>query len=360
MTAGTGAQATAEAAAEATADAARPSVPAYAIVGCLTIDSVVSANGDLIHRTCGGNSLWAAVGAHIWDQRVGIVARAGVDYPSECLGEIAKSVDLSGLRRLPGLHPVHVAFAYRPDGSRSRRIPNDVFATIPESLRLDFIDDTEDDVRYLSGTPTPDDIPSAWLSDVEAAHLPALLVQSHRELITALRRGRPSRLITVDSPWYERRNTTSDADVDILREIDAVLPSEDDLMLFRPDMPLVEAARELIAYGAPAVVVKLASAGSIVLDTSGEITHVPAYPARTLDPTGAGDSFCGGFLVGLRETRDLVQATLYGTVAASFVVEDRHAIPVFAVPRSAAEERLKVISERVRRGVTGDPRRTNG
>jgi sugar/nucleoside kinase (ribokinase family) len=334
-------------------------VPGYAILGCLTMDSVVSASGDLIHRTCGGNALWAAVGAHIWDHRVGIVARAGIDYPAECLGKIAEAVDLRGLRRLAGQHPIHVAFAYRPDGSRSRRIPDELLATIPEDFRADFIDDTHDDARYLSGTPTPDDIPPAWLTGVEATHLPALLVESHRELITALRRGRPSRLITVDSPWYERRNTTSEAHVDILREIDAVLPSEDDLMLFRPDVTLVEAARELIAYGARAVVVKLGSAGSIVLDGSGEMTHVPAYPARTVDPTGAGDSFCGGFLVGLRETHDLIQATLYGTVAASFVVEDRHAIPVFRVRRSAAEERLAAISGRVRQGITGDPRRTH-
>ena len=269
-----------------------------------------------------------------------------------------KSVDLRGLRELSGPHPVHVAFSYRPDGSRSRQIPDHLLSAMPEDLRADFIDDTHDDARYLTATPSPDDIPEDWLNEVDATHLPALLIQSHRELIGALRRARPNRLITVDSPWYDRRDSASDANVDLLRLTDAVLPSEDDLTLFRPHTPLIEAATELIAYGAPAVVVKLAGAGSIVLDASGEVSHVPAYPARMIDPTGAGDSFCGGFLVGLHETRDVVQAALYGTVAASFVVEERRAIPLFTVPRSAAEERLEAITSRIRRGITSDPRRT--
>jgi sugar/nucleoside kinase (ribokinase family) len=332
-------------------------IPAYAIVGCLTMDSVVSANGDVIVRTCGGNSLWASVGAHIWDSRIGIVARAGTDYPADCLGKIAEAVDLRGLRRLDVPHPIHVAFAYRPDGSRTRDIPEAVLSALPDNLREDFVDDTHDDERYLSATPTPRDIPPTWLTGVEAAHLPALLVESHHELINSLRRARPSRLITVDSPWYERRNTTSDAHVGILRQVDAVLPSEDDLLLFRPSVPLLEAARALIAYGATAVVVKLGSAGCIVVDRSGDVTHVAAYPARAVDPTGAGDSFCGGFLVGLRETGDLVQAALYGTVSASFVVEERHAISAFAIPRSTAEQRLRAIAGGVRRGITRDPRR---
>ena len=104
--------------------------------------------------------------------------------------------------------------------------------------------------------------------------------------------------------------------------------------------------------GARAAVVKLGANGCIVVDAHAQFTHVPAYPSRTVDPTGAGDSFCGGFLVGLRETRDLVRAALYGTVAASFVVEERTAVPVFAVSRASAEERLAMIADGVRPGIT--------
>lgn len=284
--------------------------PHVAIIGCLTVDSVVTASGELPPGTCGGNSLYAAVGA------------------------------------------------YEHDGTRTRRIPDRTIGGIPEALRASFVDDTHDDARYLSATPTVEEIPAPWLASIRAVHLPPLLISSHRELIGALRVAMPGRLITVDSPWYDRRHATSTAHVDILSQIDAVLPSEEDLALFLPGVPLVAAARRLVEYGARAAVVKVGAAGSVVVDGSGEMTHVPAYPAHAVDPTGAGDSFCGGFLVGLRETGDLTRAALYGTVAASFVVEALAAIPVFEVQRAEADARLAVIEPLVRRDITDDPRGT--
>ncbi|HTC85076.1 MAG TPA: carbohydrate kinase family protein [Candidatus Acidoferrum sp.] len=340
-------------------EAASASSPRYVVVGCLTTDSVVTATGELIRRSCGGNALYAAVGVHIWDRSVGIVARTGSDYPTGCLGEVGARVDLGGLRHIPGPHPIHVAFAYRPDGSRVRRIPDDVLATIPAEIRSDFVDTTGDDARYLSGTPSPADIPPAWLADVEAVHLPALLVQSHAALVDALRTVRPDRLITVDTPWLDLRNGTSSLHPEILEQANVVLPSEDDLALLMPRVPLLDAARRLIDNGARAVVVKLGPSGSIVVDGRGVISHVPAYPASAVDPTGAGDSFCGGFLVGLRETGDLVQAAIQGTVSASFVVEDRHAIPVFDITRTSAEDRRTTIEAGVRRDISADPRRSH-
>jgi ribokinase len=112
----------------------------------------------------------------------------------------------------------------------------------------------------------------------------------------------------------------------------------------------------LLDHGARAVVVKIGAYGSLVVGPGREVTHVPAYPAAVVDPTGAGDSFCGGFLVGLQETGDLVQAALYGTVAASFVVEAEHAIPVLGITREQAAARLAMVQDRPV-PVSGDPRR---
>ena len=283
------------------------------MVGCLTTDSVVTATGELIRKSCGGNALYGAVGVHVWDPECRHRRPYRERLPTGCLGEIGAEVNLGGLRRIPEPHPIHVAFAYRRDGSRVRRIPDDVLASIPADIRSDFVDTTGDDVTYFSGTPTPADIPPAWLADVPAVHLPALLVQSHAELVDALRTSRPDRLITVDTPWLDRRDGTSSIHPEILEQASVVLPSEDDLAKLMPGVPLLDAARSLIEDGAHAVVVKLGAGGSIVVDGHGVITHVPAYPAQTVDPTGAGDSFCGGFLVGLHETGDLIQAAIYGT-----------------------------------------------
>jgi ribokinase len=49
--------------------------------------------------------------------------------------------------------------------------------------------------------------------------------------------------------------------------------------------------------------------------------HIPAYPATIKDVTGAGDSFCGGFLVGLDQSQDPIEAALHGSISASFTIE---------------------------------------
>ena len=54
--------------------------------------------------------------------------------------------------------------------------------------------------------------------------------------------------------------------------------------------------------------------------------EVPAYSARMTDPTGAGDSFCGGFLAGYKKTYDPLQAALYGNVSASLKIEGSGAL----------------------------------
>lgn len=327
--------------------------PAVVVAGCLTIDSVVGAAGELIRNACGGNALYAAVGARVWGATTGIVARVGRGYPDACLEAIGAAVDTGGIRRLEGDHPIRVAFAYRPDGSRTRTIPPDAMAAIPAAIRNDFVDTTQNDERYLAATPTPDEIPAEWLAGAAGFHIPALLEVSHQRLVAAIRAARPDALITVDAPWFARRDGSLSTDLAWLRDVDVVLPSEEDMTAFQPGAGVIEAARGLVAEGVRAVVVKVGSRGSLVVDGSGA-TLVPAFAADTVDPTGAGDSYCGGFLVGLRETGDIVRAAAYGTVSASFVVENRAAIPVFAIDRERAERRLPAVEAGVRTGIRDD------
>jgi len=330
--------------------------PRYAVMGSLTIDSVVTATGDVIPRTCGGNALYSSIGVHIWDPSVGVVTRAGRDYPEGCLDEIAHAVDTGGVRRLQSDHPVHVAFAYGSDGGRQRQLPPDVMALVPDEMRRYFVDNTHDRATYYAGSPTPDDIPQEWLAATQAVHLPSLLVESHVALVDSLRDALPDRLITADSPWQDPVGSATTEHIDLLERLDVTMPSEAELRQLLPDLSIVDAALWLIDHGSRAVVVKIGSHGSVVVDDRRLATHVPAFPASAADPTGAGDSFCGGFLVGLLETGDLIQAALYGTVAASFVVESRHAIPVFSIARDAAEARLAKMLDMPNRVVTRDPR----
>lgn len=134
--------------------------PRIAVLGCLTVDSVVTAAGDWFTKVCGGNVLYAAVGASIWERRVGIVTRAGSDYLDECLRPFEDAgIALGGVRRTMDRTGLHVAFAYRADGSRTRELPLKVMAAIPPEERPSFRDDTHEEERYLAFTPQTSDMP---------------------------------------------------------------------------------------------------------------------------------------------------------------------------------------------------------
>ena len=96
--------------------------------------------------------------------------------------------------------------------------------------------------------------------------------------------------------------------------------------------------------GAPVVCVKLGSDGSIGFRSAdGELVTMQAASADPIDPTGCGDAFCGGFLVGLTETGDLRTALAHGAVSAAFVAEDHGAAHALVVDRNEARRRLAAL-----------------
>ena len=129
--------------------------------------------------------------------------------------------------------------------------------------------------------------------------------------------------------------------------VDFFLPSEIEARhLYGANAP-EEAARAFTQLGPRAVVIKLGAGGSLVYDAvNHRVAHVPAYPAKACDPTGAGDSFCGGFLAGFLLTGDCVTAAQYGTVSASYTVEAVGALTTPQPLRADADARLQVVADR--------------
>ena len=83
---------------------------------------------------------------------------------------------------------------------------------------------------------------------------------------------------------------------------------------------------------------------------AGTHTHLPAVPVDSVDPTGAGDAFCGGFLVGLAETDNPIEAGLRATVSASFAVERVGALHLCEVTSIEAKARLDTLRSLVTPG----------
>jgi ribokinase len=97
----------------------------------------------------------------------------------------------------------------------------------------------------------------------------------------------------------------------------------------------------LLDAGVRVAVLRMGEAGSLVARQGAAPVAVPAVPiTRVVDVTGAGNAYCGGFLVGLAETGDLEQAGRYGAVSASFALEQFGAMFALEALRTRAEQRL--------------------
>lgn len=320
--------------------------PRHVVFGGLRIDYLISAEGEVTLGQCGGNALYAAAGAALWSDAVGVVSRAGTNYPFGWLAAFeAAGVDTSGVQRLPFDAEMRTFFAHAPGGDRVEGDPAAHFARlgrpVPNDLQT-YHQPTADeaDAAYAALRIQPDDVPPAFRR-ADGYHLAPMSYASQLALVEALREwGAP--LITADpgEAWMtpQRRDDVAQ----ILRHIDVFLPSEMEVATLLGAMPVTDAARWFADHGPRVVVIKRGAAGSLIYETATRrFTPVPIYPAQVRDVTGAGDAFCGAFLVGYARTGDALAAARRGAVAASLVVEGIGAPYALSVPPYEATTRLR-------------------
>jgi sugar/nucleoside kinase (ribokinase family) len=108
-------------------------------------------------------------------------------------------------------------------------------------------------------------------------------------------------------------------------------------------------AEAISEMGCETVVIKSGAQGQLVWDSrQNRRWTVPAYPSRVRDIQGVGDAYCGGFLAGLGETGDVLEAALRGSVSASLAIEGTGALyPLDSHPR-LAEARLEFLRKMVK------------
>lgn len=328
------------------------SAPELLVCGSLTLDNVVRADGALLPRTAAGNVVYAALGAALWGNSVGLVSRAGADFPADFLAMLrACGLHLDGIARLDAPHGMNVAFAYCADGSRVRAFPAELVARIPAAERARFTDYTtlgpaHRYATWLAFAPDAGDVPSGW-EGARGVHLAAMPVQRHLSLTEHL--CRPGRHVQVDSPWYDERTPGHDFHTTLLGRVDLLLPSEADVFTWQPGAGDALAATWALARSVRRpIVLKRGEAGCVVVDPAAEQAWtVPACPVAAIDPTGAGDAFCGGVLAGLQGGASLLRAAAFGTVSASFAVEGVGLAGLLAAERDEAVRRLEQLERRM-------------
>lgn len=335
------------------------STPRFLIIGNLKRDFFITQDGKTFLDVPGGNALYAAVGLAVWEPQPppGLVARVGSDYPPEWLDDFTRrGLDVRGVRRLSEPLDVRNFYVLTEKLTLLQDDPAPHFARLglpfPRPLLGFRVPRNAVDSRSQL---TPFSIRQADLHPdyltANAAHLcPSdYLTQT---LIPAVLRQNGFTTITLDpSPGMMSPIFWDDIPA-VLTGLTAFMPSERGLRALCATRlsDIWEMAEAMAAYGCEFIVIRRGEAGQYLYDSATrQRWEIPAYPARLVNPAGAGDAFCGGFLAGYRRTFDPLQAALHGNISASLVVEGNGAFFALDALPGLAEARLGALREVVRR-----------
>ncbi len=264
--------------------------PDLIIVGQVTVDDIVPAHPGPWRREIGGSALYALAGARHWldPARIGLVTRVGRDYPFD----LAPILDRSGvlhraLRRIADDHLIEWLI-YEEDGGR-RSLPRnpglrDVGAE-GSSTMAPYFD------LFLAISPSAEDIPSEWLP-ASAVHLCPQIGSRHHDSLAFLA-GKVGFVSVDPSPRYSR-DLDPAALARFLAGATAFMPSEQEIRPLLGQMPPEAAVDALHRAGFPEVVLKRGGA-PILVRTADCAGWAPTLKVEIVDPTGAGDSFCGAY-----------------------------------------------------------------
>ncbi len=330
------------------------------ISGGLRIDYIITLEGKPRTHELGGNAVFAAAGARLWVDQVNIISRAGENFPAAWLKLLTdQQLTRAGIRVLPGEREHRTFYAYIDANTRDDTHPAQHFARIGVPMPAALIG-----YRHSSHSQedpnVADDLavmPADLDSPLSAYHLAPMALKTHL-LAPAAARAMGAKVISVDpgERYMVPRHTASIER--ILAQTDVFMPSAMEVMNFFGDdrRELHELARRMrwFAERGPRIVVfKLGSDGSLLyLHDENRIWHFPALTAqhlRVVDVTGAGDSYCGGFVGHLSAHDDPVEAAIAATVSASFAIEDYGALHVLRASAGARSERAAWVRGRVAR-----------
>jgi sugar/nucleoside kinase (ribokinase family) len=290
------------------------------VVGTIAFDSVETPY-DRRDVTLGGSAThFAHAAAHFGPVRlVGIV---GEDFPDEHLAGFRKrNIDCAGVEVSKGK-----TFAWGGRYEADWNTRHTLFTDLNVLERFEpKVPDAHRDTEYVflaNGTP------SVQLQALSQMTAPKLVVADTMNLWIDIARG----------DLFE-----------VLGRVDGIVLNDEEARMLTDERNLIRAARKVLELGPKFVILKKGEHGAFLV---GQGVHfaLPAYPVDdVVDPTGAGDSFAGGFMGYLASVKNtqphtLRRAMLYGTVTASFCVEGFSIESLAARTRSDIETRYNELA----------------
>lgn len=268
------------------------------VLGTVALDTVKTPFGKRKH-ILGGSAVHFAMSARLFTN-VHLVAIVGKDFPNKHIEFLRdKGMNLTSLIKENGA-------TFKWEGEYKGNL-NAALTLNTElgvlSAFMPSISEQQKDIKYI------------FLANVDPD------IQMH-----LLKSMRSSHFVGLDSMnfWIKHKKS---ALLRLLKEVNIYVANDQEARDLSGESNLIKAAKKLSAFGPKMVLIKKGEHGAMFYSKD-FIFSSPAYPTdKVIDPTGAGDTFAGGFMGYLAKVKEISPAAIkkaivYGTVAASFNVED--------------------------------------
>ncbi len=270
------------------------------IVGTVAFDAIETPFGKT-DKILGGAATYIGLSAANFGVNSSIVSVVGGDFPEEYLSMLSsKSIDISGIEIVKEGKTFFWSGKYHNDLNTRDTLITDL------NVLADFkpiVPDNYKDSEFLMLGNLHPSVQLSVINQMETK--PKLIV-----------------LDTMDF-WMDH---TLDELLDVIEKIDVITINDEEARQLSGEYSLVRAAQKIHKMGPKYVVIKKGEHGALLFN-NGDIFFAPALPLEEVfDPTGAGDTFAGGFIGYLANTNDisfenLKRAVIYGSNLASFSVE---------------------------------------
>jgi sugar/nucleoside kinase (ribokinase family) len=291
------------------------------VVGSTAFDTVETPHGKAAD-CLGGSSTYFSLAARLFT-KVRLVSVVGADFPAAhrtLLEE--RGVDLAGVEQKPGkTFRWHGRYSADMNSRETLDVQLNTFGDFRPKVPAQFRDTPF--VFLANGSP------ATQASVLDQMQAPKFCVADTMDL------------------WIEHER---DGLLALLRRIDGIIVNDSEVKQLTGRSNLIQAGRATLALGPKLVIVKKGEHGCFVFSNYFHYA-LPAYPTEAVvDPTGAGDSFAGGFM-GYLATCDSVslwnmrRAVAYGTVTASLTVEGFGVERIAMADRDTVERRYQELQQ---------------
>ncbi|GAC1325076.1 MAG: PfkB family carbohydrate kinase [Chloroflexota bacterium] len=294
------------------------------VIGSIALDTLETPFGAVEEQLGGAGSYFSLAASVLTPvQLVGVV---GEDLPEAHLETLRKhGVDLSGVQRVQGGKTFRWKGKYEYDMNVAHTLDTqlNVFGNFQPNLPENF---RQTEFVYLANI-----TPSLQLGVLDQVHRP--------------------RFVGLDSMnfWIGNPDTKKDL-TEVIKRVNAVFMNDAEVRQYTGKYNLFDAARDVLALGPQVVLMKKGEHGAVAVSRDG-VFVAAAYPLETVkDPTGAGDSFAGGFMGHLADSGDtswvgVKRAMIFGSVIASFAVEEFGTDGLLTMSRDAIHDRFEMLRQ---------------